>query len=228
VLNVSLATLGACDSVYQTAINEVLALGVSIIVAAGNNGANASNYSPGSCNGVITVGCCRQRTAGCRSTPTPARSSPSARPGGLGSGADAVLTTLDSGIDFPLNDSSYSFQFRHQYRRRARDGRGEPDAIREPRTQASLGSRIDEGSARAFPNAVAAGRTVNCNTSACGSGIVDARIATQSAKALSRGEPQVVSGVCLRRRAWRSDGAVFDLSSGATSAPTQRSDISGW
>lgn len=58
VLNLSLGGSGVCseDPVTQEAINGALARGVTVVVAAGNSNANAANYTPASCAGVINVG----------------------------------------------------------------------------------------------------------------------------------------------------------------------------
>ena len=69
VINMSLAAsspgpTGGCASnvtppnttLLQTAINDVLALNVPVIAAAGNNSGSAADYAPGNCAGVITVG----------------------------------------------------------------------------------------------------------------------------------------------------------------------------
>lgn len=55
VINMSLGGGGACSATYQSAINAAVAQGTTIVVAAGNSNDNASNYSPASCNNVITV-----------------------------------------------------------------------------------------------------------------------------------------------------------------------------
>lgn len=58
VMNMSLGGPRPCsdDPYYQDAINKVVAAGVIIAVAAGNEAENAAGFSPASCSGVITVG----------------------------------------------------------------------------------------------------------------------------------------------------------------------------
>lgn len=58
VLNLSLGGAGTCgnDPATQTAIDGAIARGVTVVVAAGNSNADAANFSPASCKGVITVG----------------------------------------------------------------------------------------------------------------------------------------------------------------------------
>lgn len=58
VINLSLGGPGSCedDPVTQEAVDGAIARGTTVVVAAGNNGADAANYTPASCKGVITVG----------------------------------------------------------------------------------------------------------------------------------------------------------------------------
>ncbi|MFN3265962.1 MAG: S8 family peptidase [Deinococcales bacterium] len=58
ILNMSLGGNGTCAQTpaYQNAINQINAVGKIIVVAAGNENMDASNTSPASCSGVITVG----------------------------------------------------------------------------------------------------------------------------------------------------------------------------
>lgn len=55
VLNLSLGGKGACGYTYQQAINDVRAKGAAVIVAAGNSNQDVSGFTPGSCQGVISV-----------------------------------------------------------------------------------------------------------------------------------------------------------------------------
>ena len=55
VINMSLGGSGTCSSTYQNAINAAVARGTTVVVAAGNDNADASGFTPASCNNVITV-----------------------------------------------------------------------------------------------------------------------------------------------------------------------------
>jgi len=55
VINMSLGGSGACDTTTQNAINSARSRGTVVVVAAGNSNANAAQFSPASCAGVITV-----------------------------------------------------------------------------------------------------------------------------------------------------------------------------
>jgi len=57
VINMSLGGASPCSAspATQSAINDAIARGVTVVVAAGNEASNAANFLPASCNGVITV-----------------------------------------------------------------------------------------------------------------------------------------------------------------------------
>lgn len=55
VINMSLGGGGSCPSTTQSAINTARNNGSTVVVAAGNSNDDASNYTPASCNGVVTV-----------------------------------------------------------------------------------------------------------------------------------------------------------------------------
>ena len=61
VINLSLGGNGACtaDSEYQLAVDQAVANGTTVVVAAGNSNVNMSNFSPASCTGVIAVAATR-------------------------------------------------------------------------------------------------------------------------------------------------------------------------
>ncbi len=56
VINLSLGVSRGCTLAWQSAINDVLARGVTVVAAAGNSNANAANATPANCIGVIAVG----------------------------------------------------------------------------------------------------------------------------------------------------------------------------
>ncbi|MGW5851705.1 S8 family peptidase [Streptomyces sp. NPDC055254] len=55
VINMSLGGSGACGTSYQNAINAAVGRGTTVVVAAGNSNADASGFSPASCNNVVNV-----------------------------------------------------------------------------------------------------------------------------------------------------------------------------
>ena len=56
VINMSLGGPGGCPNAVQDAIDDALAQGSVVVVAAGNESSDAWNFAPSGCSGVITVG----------------------------------------------------------------------------------------------------------------------------------------------------------------------------
>jgi serine protease len=109
VINMSLGGSGTCSSTIQTAITSARSRGTVVVVAAGNSNANAANFQPASCSGVISVASVGR---------TGARAYYSnfgavvdlAAPGGDMSSASSggVYSTLNAGTSTPGADS-YAF-----------------------------------------------------------------------------------------------------------------------
>jgi len=55
VLNLSFGDLGSCSQADQDDIDKIIAKGVIIVAAAGNNNTDVANFSPANCKGVISV-----------------------------------------------------------------------------------------------------------------------------------------------------------------------------
>ena len=55
VANLSLGGSGSCSATYQNAINTVVGLGTTVVVAAGNSNMDAAGFTPASCNNVVNV-----------------------------------------------------------------------------------------------------------------------------------------------------------------------------
>ena len=102
----SLGGGGACDITSQNAINSARSRGTVGDGAAGNSNANAANFTPANCSGVITVAA---------STAAAARRSYSnfgatvavAAPGGdVRARANGILSTLNNGARRPAPTAS--------------------------------------------------------------------------------------------------------------------------
>ncbi|GAQ66335.1 extracellular basic protease precursor [Streptomyces scabiei] len=111
VINMSLGGGGACTSATQTAITAAVNRGTTVVVAAGNSNANAANYSPASCNNVISVAATNR--AGSRSYYSNFGSIVDiAAPGGetrtVQSGG--ILSTLNAGASAPGSESYDYYQ----------------------------------------------------------------------------------------------------------------------
>ena len=109
VLNLSLGGSGACDTAMQTAVNAALAKGSVVVVAAGNDNQNASNFSPASCSGVITVAATSQ-TGQKAYYSNYGATVEIAAPGGDRYVDTMVLSTLNSGITGPGSGSYANYQ----------------------------------------------------------------------------------------------------------------------
>ena len=55
VINLSLGGEGSCSASWQSAINAAVGRGTTLVIAAGNDNANVSGYSPGNCANVVSV-----------------------------------------------------------------------------------------------------------------------------------------------------------------------------
>ncbi|MEI2455866.1 S8 family peptidase [Lysobacter firmicutimachus] len=98
VINLSLGGSGACSVAWQTAFDGARARGTTVVVAAGNSGADVDGFSPANCNNIVAVSAVG---------PTGALASYSnfgvkvdvAAPGGTGAApaADNILSTLNLG-----------------------------------------------------------------------------------------------------------------------------------
>lgn len=111
VLNLSLGGGGSCDTTTQNAINGARARGASVIVAAGNSNANAANFSPASCSGVVTVAATDRY--GARAYYSNYGSVVAlAAPGGdvRASASNGILSTLNAGTSTPGADNYAYYQ----------------------------------------------------------------------------------------------------------------------
>jgi hypothetical protein len=61
VINMSLGGAGTCPNAVQDAIDDALAQGSVVVVAAGNESSDATNFAPAGCSGVITVAASNRR-----------------------------------------------------------------------------------------------------------------------------------------------------------------------
>lgn len=107
IISMSLGGGGACGTTTQNAINSARSRGTVVIVAAGNEGVNASNSSPANCSGVITIAAVT-RAGGRTFYSNFGAVVDLAAPGGDASSskpANDVLSTLNAGTTTPGADS---------------------------------------------------------------------------------------------------------------------------
>ncbi|NBM20165.1 S8 family serine peptidase [Streptomyces sp. GC420] len=111
VINMSLGGSGSCSTATQTAITNAVNRGTTVVVAAGNSNANAANYSPASCNNVISVAALN-RTGSKASYSNYGSVVDIAAPGGQTSTgtANGILSTLNTGTTTPGSETYTYYQ----------------------------------------------------------------------------------------------------------------------
>ena len=168
VINISLGGGGSCDTTTQNAINSAISRGTSVIVAAGNSAANAANFSPANCSGVVTVAA-TGRNGGRASYSNFGAVVEVAAPGGSG-GANSILSTLNAGSTTPGADSYALYNGTSMATPHVVGVVALMLAAKPSLTPAQVTS-ILQSTARAFP----------ATCSQCGSGIVNANAAVDAA-----------------------------------------------
>ena len=174
ILNLSLGGSNPiCPKLYQDAFNKLAAANVSVVVAAGNSGQDASLATPANCNNVITVAAMDKE--GNRSYYSNyGEKVDIIAPGGetwnLSSG---ILSTSNSGTTSPTADI---YEFYQGTSMATPHAAGVLALIRSanPNLTAKQAAQILVESARAFPRG-------NCNTTQCGAGVLDAGAAVRNA-----------------------------------------------
>jgi serine protease len=171
VINMSLGGGGSCDATTQNAINGARSRGTVVVVAAGNSNANAANFSPASCSGVVTVAAVN-RSGGKSYFSNYGAVVDVAAPGGdmRSAASNGILSTLNSGSSTPGADSYAYYQGTSMAAPHvaaaaalmlAKNGTLTPDQVES----------LLKSSARAFP----------ATCSQCGTGIVNALAAVTAA-----------------------------------------------
>ncbi|MEA2048317.1 MAG: S8 family serine peptidase [Campylobacterota bacterium] len=169
VLNLSLGGYGSCTSSEQDAIDAINAIGAIIVIAAGNDDADASNYSPGNCNDVITVAA-SARDGGRAYYSNYGNSIDITAPGGDENEDSEVYSTVDGGFTIPVNDDSYASYQGTSMATPHIAGIVSLMTSLQPSFSYSEALTLLEQTAKAFPT----GTGNDCTTSLCGAGIVDA------------------------------------------------------
>ena len=168
VINLSLGGGGSCGSTTQNAINSARSRGTSVIVAAGNSNANASNFTPANCSGVVTVAAVG-RNGGKASYSNFGAVVEVAAPGGSG-GANSVLSTLNAGSRGPGADSYALYNGTSMATPHVAGVVALMRSVNATLTPDQV-TTILQSTARAFP----------ASCSQCGSGIVNANAAVDAA-----------------------------------------------
>lgn len=172
VINMSLGGGGVCAATTQNAINQARSRGAVVVVAAGNSNANANNFNPGNCNGVINVAA-TTRQGGRANYSNYGTSIDVAAPGGQMTSANdpgGVLSTYNTGSTTPGSDS---YGYSQGTSMAAPHVAGVAALIKQVKPAATPDEieTILKNTARSFPAAC----------SGCGIGIVDANAAVMAA-----------------------------------------------
>lgn len=200
VINMSLGSPPgySCSQAEQAAINSARSRGTVVVVAAGNDSANAAESTPGNCSGVVVVAATNRSGAKAWYSNFGSVVDVSAPGGNLsGTQANDVLSTINSGTTTPASDS-YGFY--------AGTSMAAPHvagvaALMLSRNSALTPDEVEarlKSSARALPGACSGG---------CGAGIVNALAAVNAATGGGTVPPP--TGVCA---------AGFTLYSGTLSS----------
>lgn len=169
VLNLSLGGVGECGPTYQNAINNAIAQGAVIVVAAGNANDNVSKYRPANCSGVISVAALN-RLGGRASYSNYGSGVTIAAPGGDEPlDTNGVLSLLNDGETIPAGDV-------YRYYRGTSMAAPHVSGVialllsrENGLTPAEIRQWI-QATARPFPT----GTGRDCTKNTCGAGIIDA------------------------------------------------------
>ena len=170
VINLSLGGEGPCSALEQSAINQALTNNAVVVVAAGNENANAANYVPANCNGVITVAANGSRGQRAYYSNYGSTIEITAPGGDFQDGSSGgILSTLGVG-DTTL--TGYSYAYYQGTSMAAPHVAGIVSLMLSRNSTLTPGqvTNLLQNTAQVFPT----GTGRDCNTSICGAGIVDA------------------------------------------------------
>jgi len=172
VINLSLGGGGSCDQTYQDAINDIIAAGTIVVVAAGNEAQDAANSQPANCNGVVTVAALG-RDGAMASYSNFGNTVDLAAPGGDGfANSTRIYSTLNSGTTTPVADS-YEWYIGTSMATPHVAGVAALVLSVDPSLNPAEVTTILQTSARPF----VIGTGTDCVTSTCGAGMLDANAA---------------------------------------------------
>lgn len=175
VLNMSLGGSGACDAAWQAAVDDVVGEGSVLVVAAGNSAGDAANFTPASCDDLITVAATDPTGDLARYSNFGPSVEMSAPGGDVQMSGGGVLSTLDSGTKAPAGDTYGAYNGTSM---------AAPHVAGVVALMLSVDPSLTPGevlaalqsSARPFPS----GTDCANDADLCGAGILDAYAAVQS------------------------------------------------
>jgi len=169
VISLSLGGTGSCDRTTQAAITQARAKGAVVVVAAGNDSADASRTTPANCSGVVAVAATNAAGGKASYSNTGANVTLAAPGGDAGSG---IVSTLNAGTSAPGADAYAAYAGTSMATPHVSAVAALMLSVNKSLTPDQVGTML-KASARSFPAAC----------SGCGSGIVDASAAVALAAA---------------------------------------------
>jgi len=175
VINVSLSGVGSCSSEEQIAINAAVNAGAVVVVAAGNEETDVANISPANCDNVVTVGAV-DRDGSRAAYMNIGEEVDLSGPGGDGDvpNADGILTLFNTGSTVPVADTLAEIQGTSFTTAQVSAVAALMWAANGTELNPGLIQNILRSTTRVFPDS-------SCDTSICGSGILDANAALAAA-----------------------------------------------
>lgn len=173
VINLSLTGSGACPQAYIDALTVASNNGVVVVAAAGNDNANANNYTPANCADVISVTAVT-RTGAKAFYANTGTSVDIAAPGGDTSGgaSNGILSTYNTGATTPGAATTGFLQGTSMAAPHVSGVAALMRSVEPGFTPGQILSRL-QSSARAFP-------ALGCSSSSCGSGLLDGEKAVRA------------------------------------------------
>jgi serine protease len=185
VVNMSLGGYGACDPATQNAIDDVLATGTVIVVAAGNGNDYAARYTPAGCTDVVSVAAVNHAGGGAYYS-NYGQDVTIAAPGGertfYPGPLYSIWSTLNTGATSPIASPDGDTYGVHEGTSMAAPhvtGVASLLLSLHPTLTPTEVMGILQATARPFPTATGSFGG-DCSTSLCGAGIVDAYRAVQA------------------------------------------------
>ncbi len=174
VINMSIGGFTACPQALQDSVNQALALGIVIAVAAGNESDDASSSSPANCSGVISVGASTRK--GERTLYSNfGRGVDISAPGGDGNDASTLISSISNdGLTNPGNPS-YAIGAGTSFATPLVAGTASLMLARNANLTPGQVQGIITGTARNFAN-----NSTCAVAQTCGGGLLDAGLAVQS------------------------------------------------
>lgn len=189
VINMSIGSEGTCTTPYRQAIAQANKRGSIVVVAAGNNNFDASKSSPGNCEDVITVGATDKNGKRSYFSNYGSRVDVSAPGGDRRYWGGGILSTLNAGKTAPGKADYAEYQ-------------GTSMAAPHVAGIVALMKAVDPKLtyAQAKKALQSTSQSVECDQSACGSGIVNAARAVQQVRS-DREAAEAAAAEAARKKA---------------------------